>query len=92
MAASMQISKKTLGGKLCVTGSESLLAMPYTKMLWICKRVKVKLQWKPQKIRDERNVEHLRMEATVSEQNQPKGVVMLATVCKTVGACLPKPL
>jgi hypothetical protein len=49
-----------------------------------------KLQWRPQEVRDARNVEHLRKAAS-SEQRQPKREAVRAVSSKAIGAVLPKP-
>jgi hypothetical protein len=45
-------------------------------------RVKVNLQWRSQRVRDARNMEHLPRKAAGSEHNQPKRETMWAEVSK----------
>lgn len=61
MDVSTDISKSGLGDKaMCVAGSESLQADPDGMNHKAVKVIKPKLIWRPQEVRNERNMEHLR--------------------------------
>lgn len=59
MEASTKISKKVWEGKQYVAGSESLKAPADRMMPSKVSRLKLKLYWRPQEVRDAMNVENL---------------------------------
>lgn len=63
--------RKAWETRQCEAGSESLQAVPDRVMCRVL-RVKLKLQWKPQKIQNAKNMEHLPTEASGSMCSQPE--------------------
>jgi hypothetical protein len=58
-------------GRQCGIGSETLWAA-FHSMMHEAVRAKLKLQWKPKKDKDTRNMEDLPRKASGNEQSQPK--------------------
>lgn len=69
-------------GWQCITGSESL---------WVVVQVKPKLQCRPKRVGDARNMEHLPSTDVCSKQNQPRLEVMCFANSNISGTGLPKP-
>jgi hypothetical protein len=60
-------------------------------MMCVPTRVKPKLEWRPQEVRDDRNVKHLLRKAAGSRWSQPKREAIYVSTSKAIGVGFPSP-